>query len=106
MFFTKKMQKEKNTNLTFKQTINFMISLPECYNHYGKFLVPNLLFSVLNVLGLLKVGFVGLFLFNSFERNIKISSITILLKTLIIPTFLTLICCNLLESFKISWNLF
>ena len=59
MFFTKKMQKEKNTNLTFKQTINFMISLPECYNHYGKFLVPNLLFSVLNVLGLLKVGFAG-----------------------------------------------
>ena len=59
MFFTKKMQKEKNTNLTFKQTINFMISLPECYKHYRKFLVPNLLFSVLNVLGLLKVGFVG-----------------------------------------------
>ena len=53
------MRKEKNTNLTFKQTINFMISLPECYNHYGKFLVPNLLFSVLNVLGLLKVGFAG-----------------------------------------------
>ena len=36
-----------------------MISLPECYNHYGKFLVPNLLFSVLNVFSLLKVGFAG-----------------------------------------------
>ena len=42
--------------------------------------------------------------FLKFEKTI-LPPITILCKTLITPTFLTLFCCNLLESFKISYNL-
>ena len=63
----------------------------------------NSLFSVLNyVLGLLKVGTVFFFLEFVKKINVLIPSITKLLKALIISTFLTLFCCNLLESFKIS----
>ena len=63
----------------------------------------NSLFSVLNyVLGLLKVGTVFFFLEFVKKINVLIPSITKLLKALIISTSLTLFCCNLLESFKIS----
>ena len=71
-------------------------------------LLFNCLFSVLNsFLRLLKVGFMPFFLFKICEKKNKLKqnktvlvhSITILLKTLVIPIFLTLFRCNLLESF-------
>ena len=42
-FFTKSSKKNQNTNSTFKQTKNFLITLIECYNHNGKILVIKLL---------------------------------------------------------------
>ena len=42
--------------------------------------------------------------FLKFEKTKCLPPITILCKTLIVLTFLTLFCCNLLESFKISYN--